>query len=108
MKAALFLALSTLLTVTTARAESPNCEPILQKQFAAIMNAQSGWKLKASDISVGSLVEGLYTVVAGPKVPQKGSEYLVSIYSEKDCRISSMVESKDETAAFDVTWKKGE
>lgn len=37
------------------------------------------WQLQPSDISVGSLVTGLYTVVAGPKVGQTGSEYLVDV-----------------------------
>ena len=85
----------------------PNCEPVLQKQFAAIMNAQSGWKLLASDISVGSLVEGLYTVVASPKVGQKGSEYLVAIWGERDCRITSIVEAEEEKSSVNITWRQG-
>lgn len=107
MKTLATLALSMLLPFA-ASAGGVNCEPVLQKQFAAIMNAQSGWKLAASDISVGSLVEGLYTVVAGPKVGQTGSEYLVAIWGENDCRITSMVEASEEKSTVDIEWKQGE
>jgi hypothetical protein len=86
--------------------ENQDCAPVLQKQFAAIMNAQSGWKLMPSDVSVGSLVEGLYTVTASPKSGQVGSEYLVAIWGEDDCRITSMVEAHDEKSVHDVVWKK--
>ena len=72
MKQIFFISLSILLSVT-AQASNVNCEPVLHSQFAAIMNAQSGWSLNSADISVGSLVDGLYTVVAKPKVGEKGS-----------------------------------
>lgn len=107
MKKVIFLVLSMFLSIG-AQASEIDCGPVLQRQFAAMMNAQSGWKLSASDISVGSLVEGLYTVVAGSKIGQPGSEYLVAIWGEKDCRITSMVESDSEKAAVSIEWKKGQ
>lgn len=107
MKSLILFAVSIFIS-QIAKAEEVNCEPILQKQFATIMNAQSGWELTPSDISVGSLVEGLYTVVAGPKAGQKGSEYLVAIWGEKDCRITSMVEANGEKSLVSIEWKEGE
>ena len=84
---------------------SPDCGPVLQTQFAAIMNAQSGWSFPPKHISLASLVSGLYTVVAGPQVGKPGSEYLVAIWGERDCLITSMVESKEEAPAVDIHWK---
>lgn len=97
-----------LILSTQAFAQAPDCPALLKKQMATVMNVQSGWKLKPSDISVGSLVEGLYTVVAGPKAGQKGSEYLVAIWGEDNCRITSMVEAESETSLVDIRWKKGQ
>jgi hypothetical protein len=103
-----FVLVSSILLSFSANATELNCQAVLQKQFAAIMNAQSGWNLAASDISVGSLYEGMYTVSAGPKVGEKGSEYLVAVWGETDCRITSMVEAESETSTVDITWKKGQ
>lgn len=106
MKSLILIAFSISLSFA-AQAEEINCEPVLQSQFAAIMNAQSGWKLTPADISVGAVVEGLYTVVAGSKSGQAGSEYLVAIWGEKDCRITSMVESFKESPKVTIDWKQG-